>query len=751
MIEPSNFKTRLVIFAAICWFASCSAPAPSPAPEPQPEIAAEDAGGVKDAATSAPKGPRFVVKPDTGPPTSRWNQWGGSSLRNNTPVGRNIPHEWNVGGIDPNTGRWQRETAKNIKWVARLGSETYGNPVIVGGRVFIGTNNSRAYLKRYPGQIDLGCLLALRESDGGFLWQHSSEKLATGNDHDWALQGICSTPLVEGDRLWFVTSRGEVRCLDTEGFYDGQDDGPVKDEWGRLFDEKIDVAAGLDANNASDALKALCGDAGVELSGFYSVRRVVKSKEWLVTTRTNDVEKKIQVTLDGGTIRLRPVDDGAGRAREREAFLNAGLDDGRISATLRVLCGRRGFSLPDGAPLSVDAPGRQWSGSAKIDGQDRKFRFELAGGRLSGFKLITPDDKHEADTVWVLDMMGALGVRQHNMAACSVTGRGDVLFVCTGNGVDESHEKIPAPDAPSFLALDKKTGKVLWADASPGKNILHGDWGSPAVAVLGGVPQAIFPGADGWLYSFHADKTAGGKPELLWRFDCNPKTSQWVADGSGDRSIIIATPVVHDGLVYIAVGEDPELDTRDGRVWCIDPTRRGDVSSQLAFAARDAKTPLPMRRVRAVIPEKGEVALANPNSAVVWHYEKADRDLDGDGQIEYRETMYRSIGTATVKAGLLLIADLTGLVHCVDAKTGRVHWTHDLSDPVWGSPLIVDGKVYIGDTTGKVTVFRLSPEEELLATNEMPGPVRSTPIVVNNVLYIATRMRLFAIEKDKRE
>ena len=228
------------------------------------------------------------------------------------------------------------------------------------------------------------CLLCFDVKDGKFLWQHSSEKLPTGRVHDWPLQGICSTPLVEGNRLWFVTSRGEVRCLDTEGFHDGKNDGP--------------------------------------------------------------------------------------------------------------------FTKEDN------------------------------------------ENKDEADVVWVLDMMKELGVSQHNMADCSVTSAGDVLFVCTSNGVDEAHNGIPAPQAPSFIALDKNTGKVLWTDKSPGLNILHGQWSSPAYAVLGGVPQVIFGGGDGWIYSFDPAGDGKGKAKLLWKFDCNPKTSHYALN-KATRNHIIGTPV----------------------------------------------------------------------------------------------------------------------------------------------------------------------------------------------------------------
>src|SRR5206468_7376291 len=97
------------------------------------------------------------------------------------------------------------------------------------------------------------------------------------------------------------------------------------------------------------------------------------------------------------------------------------------------------------------------------------------------------DERHQADIVWSLDMMQALGVRPHNLVKCSPTIWGDVLFICTSNGVAEDHVTIPAPNAPSFIALEKQTGKILWTDNSPGENILHGQWSSPTVGVFEGI------------------------------------------------------------------------------------------------------------------------------------------------------------------------------------------------------------------------------------------------------------------------
>jgi hypothetical protein len=129
-----------------------------------------------------------------------WPQWGGSYFRNNTPEGKNIPTSWDV-----NTG-------ENIAWSMPLGSETYGNPVVANGKVYVGTNNGNGYIKRYPSSVDLGCLICFDEKTGKFLWQHSNEKLPTGRVNDWPHQGICCSPYVEGDRcgmsaaaaMWFA-------------------------------------------------------------------------------------------------------------------------------------------------------------------------------------------------------------------------------------------------------------------------------------------------------------------------------------------------------------------------------------------------------------------------------------------------------------------------------------------------------------------------------------------------------------------
>jgi outer membrane protein assembly factor BamB len=445
--------------------------------------------------------------------------WGGTPDRNMFSDMKGLPISWDVAA------------KKNVKWVAALGSQTYGNPVVAGGMVFAGTNNEALRDPKQPG--DRGVLMAFREADGEFLWQATSEKLPAGRVNDWPYQGVCSSPLVEGKRLYYVTNRCEVVCLDTQGFRDGENNSPYKDE---------------------------------------------------------------------------------------------------------------------------------------------KFSSQT-----------------DADIIWKFDMMEEVGSQPHNMSNSSPVSFGDLIYVLTSNGQDESHVNIPSPKAPCIIALDKNTGKLVWEDNSVGDRILHGQWSSPTVARIGGVDQVMVGQGDGWIRGYEA--LTGKK---LWEFDCNPKDSVW----QKTRNEVIATPVVFDEKVYIANGQDPEHGEGVGHLYCIDATKRGDITQ----------------------------------SGRVWHYDK----------------IRRSISTAAIHDGLIYYPDFSGFLHCLDAKTGQAYWVHDMLAAVWGSPLVVDGKVYLGDEDGDVVVLQAGKEKKVLAEMNMGSSVYSTAVPANGVLFISNRNQLFALAETKR-
>lgn len=156
-----------------------------------------------------------------------WPMWGNSPSRNMTSPETNLPDSFDVGKLKPNSEEIDPATTKGVRWVAKLGSQAYGNPTVSGGKVFIGTNNESPRDPRFKG--DRSNLYCLDEKTGELLWQLSVPKLGTGKISDWEYLGICSSPAVDGDRVYVVTNRNEVLCLDVNGQANGND-GPFKDE-----------------------------------------------------------------------------------------------------------------------------------------------------------------------------------------------------------------------------------------------------------------------------------------------------------------------------------------------------------------------------------------------------------------------------------------------------------------------------------------------------------------------------------------
>jgi outer membrane protein assembly factor BamB len=142
-------------------------------------------------------------------------QWGQGFTRNMVSGETGL-----IEDFDPATG-------KNVKWVVSLGSETWATPVVAQGRVFIGTNNDPPRDPRNKG--DRGVLLCLDEKDGSLRWQLVVPKLGPDIYLDWPRSGLVAPATVEGNRVYVVTNRDEVVCLDIEGQSNGND-GPYRDE-----------------------------------------------------------------------------------------------------------------------------------------------------------------------------------------------------------------------------------------------------------------------------------------------------------------------------------------------------------------------------------------------------------------------------------------------------------------------------------------------------------------------------------------
>jgi len=105
------------------------------------------------------------------------------------------------------------------------------------------------------------------------------------------------------------------------------------------------------------------------------------------------------------------------------------------------------------------------------------------------------------------------------------------------------------------------------------------------------------------------------------------------------------------------------------------------------------------------------------------------------------------MSTPAIHDDLVFIADCGRTLHCVDAKTGKPHWTAEIKGEVWASPYVADGKVYLGTRSGDFYVFAASKEKKLLASIELGDAISAMTTAANGVLYVATLRHLYAVRK----
>lgn len=305
----------------------------------------------------------------------------------------------------------------------------------------------------------------------------------------------------------------------------------------------------------------------------------------------------------------------------------------------------------------------------------------------------------EAETgkiAWIVDMRKDLGVMQNQASPCSPVVADGKVFVVTGHGRDFKSHKVDNPKAPSFLALDAATGKVLWQDCSPGENIFEGSWGSPSYGIVDGQAQAIFPGGDGWLYSFDP---AGGK--LLWKFNCKVQ-EKLKPDGKPEtENSVLAAPVFAGHRILAVVGYDTETSGDPGCLRAIDARKRGDITK------------------------------------------------DGELWKLHDKEFTRSMTSPAVLDGLIYAVEQLGIVNCIELETGKILWKHDLLSTVCGTPLVADGKIYVRTGDGDVRVMQTGREKKELAKNTLPDLEHGYVVPSNGALYIASWKKLYVVSGGK--
>ncbi len=328
-------------------------------------------------------------------------------------------------------------------------------------------------------------------------------------------------------------------------------------------------------------------------------------------------------------------------------------------------------------------------------------------------RLLSPGPL-DADILWAFNLTTEAGIWSHDAAHSSILIHGDHLYLNTGTGVDNTHRKIRTPDAPSLIVLDKQTGRLLARDDERmAPNIFHCTWSSPSLAEVNGRPLVFFAGGNGIVYAFEPLVNMGVSPKAeappaklkkVWQFDFDPdapreNVHRFNTNRREGPSNIYGMPVFDAGRIYLAGGGDIFWGKNEAWLKCIDATKTGDIT----------------------------------RTGQVWSYPLEKHVMS----------------TAAVHDGLVFIADCGRKFHCLDAKTGQPHWTHEIKGDVWASPLVADGKVFLGTRSGGFHIFAASSEKRVLSSIELGTPISATVTAANGVLYIASMTQLYAVRQSQ--
>ncbi len=335
----------------------------------------------------------------------------------------------------------------------------------------------------------------------------------------------------------------------------------------------------------------------------------------------------------------------------------------------------------------------------------------------------------DADILWRLDLRAEAGVRPHDSSHSSILIDGPYLYVNTSNGLTSKHDGVDRPEAPSLVVIDKMTGKMVAREREGiSERIFHCAWSSPALGEVDGRRMIFFAGGNSVIYGFEAvrpggtspaarqlvDFTAAGRkprvddrvPSLrcVWRFDCDPTAPkdaihQYIRNRQVSPSTIKSMPVFHNDRLYVTVGGDIWWGKREAWLQCISAAGSGDAT----------------------------------DAGLLWSY-ALER---------------HTCSTPAVHDGLVYAADLGGKVHCVDAETGEPRWVHDAGHEIWASPLVADGRVYIGTRRGTLWILAAGPELRVLGEVRLDDGIYSTCAAANGTLYVATMSTLYALERGE--
>jgi outer membrane protein assembly factor BamB/HEAT repeat protein len=371
---------------------------------------------------------------------------------------------------------WDITTGRNIAWSVELGDQTFGRPVVAGDAVYVGTDNARHRNPDY--QDEAGVLLALQAKDGTFLWQDVSPRVERGL-REFLLPSTTGAPHVEGNRLYYVTAECQLRCLDTDGFRDGENDGPYRDEVSQ-DEASADIVWELD----------MCGQLGVFPHEATNSEVLPVGDLLMVSTSNGQNEGHTRVPSPRAPS-LIAVDKRSGEVTWRAIGAGEGVLHGQWSSPVAADVNGRVqvlFGGGDGWLRSYDAASGHevW----RFDGNPKDARFLPRPGVLSRSAIVASPVFADGRVFVAMGQSPGHGNGPSLIHAISPSGRGDVTasrLLWTSREVGRVVGTPIARDGLLYVGdlggtvhcLDAATGARVWKhetnDAIWGSLLLAGD------------------------------------------------------------------------------------------------------------------------------------------------------------------------------------------------------------------------------------------------------------------------------------
>jgi outer membrane protein assembly factor BamB len=267
------------------------------------------------------------------------------------------------------------------------------------------------------------------------------------------------------------------------------------------------------------------------------------------------------------------------------------------------------------------------------------------------------------------------------------------------------------------------SGKIIWKDTSHSYEPVHGNGGSPIL-----VDDLLVFSCDGADDPFVValDAKTG---EEKWRF---ARTSD------ADSKFSFSTPTVIEvrgqkQLITPGSGVVNALDPATGReIWrafygdgySVIP--RPVFGHGLLFIATGYNTP----NVIAIRPEgaAGDVT----DTHVVWTVKKSAPHTPS---------------LLLVGDELYMVTDKTGIITCLDAKTGEERWNQRVGGNYSASPLFADGKIYIQSEEGPAIVIQPGKTFKKLADTGFKERTLASYAAGDNCLFIRTEKNLYRVQR----